>query len=115
MAPPTTTKALVLEKSAEDKSPIYHDARIVERPIPVLRDSQILVQMGAVAFNHRDVGILIILYPTRYALSVLAMASQESVSWSFTWISAWSRWCRQVRLPFENFRRPIFHRSRNGD
>lgn len=54
---PTTTKALVLEKSAEDKSPIYHDARIVERPIPPLKGSEILVRMEAVAFNHRDVGI----------------------------------------------------------
>lgn len=60
MASPTTTKALVLEKSTEDKSPIYHDACIIDRPIPPLKGSEILVRMEAVAFNHRDVGTLIL-------------------------------------------------------
>ena len=55
---PTTTKALVLEKSAEDKAIIYHDARIVEFPVPPLKDSEVLVRIEAVAFNHRDVGSL---------------------------------------------------------
>jgi hypothetical protein len=104
MPSPTTTKALVLEKSAEDKSPIYHDARIVERTIPSLKGSEILVQMGAVAFNHRDVGTLI-LYQDCCASLVLAMASQESVSWRFTRLSARSRWCRQVVVLFENINR----------
>ncbi|KAF8495376.1 hypothetical protein JB92DRAFT_2796305 [Gautieria morchelliformis] len=68
---PTTTRALILEKSAEDKSPIYHDARIVERPIPPLHGSQILVQIEAAAFNHRDLWIRKNLYPGLLLGSVL--------------------------------------------
>ncbi|KIJ44254.1 hypothetical protein M422DRAFT_779362 [Sphaerobolus stellatus SS14] len=51
---PATTRALVVEQSPEERSPAYHDAKIVERPIPKLKDSEVLVKMGALAFNHRD-------------------------------------------------------------
>ena len=34
----------------------YHGAVLETRPIPSLEDGEILVKMGAVAFNHRDVG-----------------------------------------------------------
>ncbi|KAF8584108.1 NAD(P)-binding protein [Ramaria rubella] len=60
---PNTTKALVLERSTDRKFPIFHNARIVQRPIPPLKDSEVLVQMGAVAFNHRDLWLRKNQYP----------------------------------------------------
>jgi len=57
ITPPSTTKALVLQKSAEDKSPVYHDICIEDRPISALKDQEVLVRIGAVAFNHRDLWI----------------------------------------------------------
>lgn len=82
----------MLEKSAEDKTPVYHNVRIVERPILPLKGSEVLVRMEAVAFNHRDVGTCSVLEWLH--IFVLVMASQGSISWYFTRFSAWSRWCR---------------------
>ena len=58
---PKETRTLVLKKSPADRKPLYHDAVIEKRPMPTLQRGQILVKMGAVAFNHRDVGILLAL------------------------------------------------------
>lgn len=52
---PNATRVLVLEKSSEERTPVYHDAIIQERPIPELKDSEVLVRIGAVSLNHRDV------------------------------------------------------------
>lgn len=54
---PKETRALVVKKSPAERKPLYHDAVIEKRPIPVLQRGQVLVKMGAVAFNHRDVSI----------------------------------------------------------
>ncbi|KAF9159626.1 hypothetical protein DFQ26_006329 [Actinomortierella ambigua] len=49
-------KAIVLEK--KDSTPLYHDARLTEVPVPTpTEDGQALVKMDAVAFNHREVWI----------------------------------------------------------
>ena len=55
---PKETRALVLKKSLAERKPLYHDAVIEKRAIPTLKHGQVLVKMGAVAFNHRDVSIL---------------------------------------------------------
>ncbi|KAJ6539836.1 NAD(P)-binding protein [Mycena vulgaris] len=65
MAPslPRTTKALVLQKSPAARKPLYHDAIVQEQPIPALKPGEVLVKMGAVAFNHRELWIRKGLYP----------------------------------------------------
>lgn len=55
---PKETRALVVSKSLAETKPLYHDAMVEKRPIPTLQRGQVLVKMGAVAFNHRDVSIL---------------------------------------------------------
>ena len=52
---PWTTRALVVQKDAQERKPVYHDTEVVERPIPSLKQGEILVKIGAAAFNHRDV------------------------------------------------------------
>ncbi|KAF8516950.1 hypothetical protein BU17DRAFT_76542 [Hysterangium stoloniferum] len=63
---PTTTRAVVLKKSTKDKSPqaVYHDACIVQLPIPPLKDSEVLVRIEAAAYNHRDLWIRKGQYPS---------------------------------------------------
>lgn len=51
---PNITKAVVLRASAN--APSYHDVVIESRPVPPLKAGQLLLKMGAVALNHRDVG-----------------------------------------------------------
>ncbi|KIJ61516.1 hypothetical protein HYDPIDRAFT_115660 [Hydnomerulius pinastri MD-312] len=60
---PKQTRALVVKKSPADRKPLYHDAVIEERPIPTLKRGQVLVKMGAVSFNHRDLWIRFGQYP----------------------------------------------------
>jgi len=54
---PATTRTLVLQKAAQEQSPLYHDVVIEECPVPALTDQEVLIQIVAVAFNHRDVHI----------------------------------------------------------
>ncbi|GLB34498.1 putative zinc-binding dehydrogenase [Lyophyllum shimeji] len=51
------TKALTVGKSPAQRKPLYHDAVLTERPLPLLKEGEILVRIGAAAFNHRDVWI----------------------------------------------------------
>ncbi|THU80563.1 NAD-P-binding protein [Dendrothele bispora CBS 962.96] len=61
---PQLTKAIIVQKSTAPRGqPVYHDAVLESRPIPALKSGEILVKMGAVAFNHRDVWIRKGLYP----------------------------------------------------
>ncbi|KAJ7926262.1 hypothetical protein B0H13DRAFT_1973244 [Mycena leptocephala] len=60
---PRTTKALVLQKSPAGRKPLFHDAVVQEQSIPALKPGEILVKMGAVAFNHRDLWMRKGLYP----------------------------------------------------
>lgn len=56
---PKETRALVVKRSPPERKPVYHDAVVEKYPIPALGEGQVLVKMGAVAFNHRDVCILL--------------------------------------------------------
>ncbi|KAF7364142.1 putative zinc-type alcohol dehydrogenase-like protein YogA [Mycena sanguinolenta] len=60
---PRTTKALVLRKSPPGRTPLFHDAVVQEQAIPPLKPGEVLVKMGAVAFNHRDLWIRKGMYP----------------------------------------------------
>jgi NADPH:quinone reductase-like Zn-dependent oxidoreductase len=56
MALPTITKALVLRKVKKQPfKPVYHNAVVETQPIPALEEGQVLVKIGAAAFNHREV------------------------------------------------------------
>lgn len=53
---PKSTKALVLKNPALQRKPVYHDAVVEERPISIaLKPGEVLVRIGAAAFNHREV------------------------------------------------------------
>ncbi|KAK7043234.1 hypothetical protein VNI00_008588 [Paramarasmius palmivorus] len=61
---PRATRAIVVQKREGTSSgETYHGAVLETRPIPSLEDGEILVKMGAVAFNHRDIWIRKGLYP----------------------------------------------------
>ena len=52
---PKFTKALTIQPAATKIKPVYHEAVLDERPLPPLKKGQVLVRIGAAAFNHRDV------------------------------------------------------------
>lgn len=56
--PPRSVKALILKRGPPERKPVYHDALLEDKPIPALKQGQILVKMGAVAYNHRDVSMI---------------------------------------------------------
>ena len=58
MTIPKETRTLVLKRSTTERKPVYHDAVVEKRPIPALQSGQVLVKMGAVALNRRDVCII---------------------------------------------------------
>ncbi|EGN95835.1 hypothetical protein SERLA73DRAFT_155109 [Serpula lacrymans var. lacrymans S7.3] len=60
---PQSTKTIVLKKSPEGRSPVYHDAVLEERPIPALKPEEVLVKIGAVSFNRRELWIRLGQYP----------------------------------------------------
>ena len=55
---PVSTKVITVRESPKDRKPRYHDAPLEHRAIPPLQKGQVLVKIGAAAFNHRDVGIV---------------------------------------------------------
>ncbi|KAF9584199.1 hypothetical protein BGW38_007251 [Lunasporangiospora selenospora] len=63
-------KAIVIEKA--DRTPVYNDARLVQIPRPELaEDGQALVEVQAIALNHREVWIRKGQYPGIILGSVL--------------------------------------------
>lgn len=52
---PTSTKVITVRESPKDRKPRYHDAALEHRAVPSLQKGQVLVKIGAAAFNHRDV------------------------------------------------------------
>jgi NADPH:quinone reductase-like Zn-dependent oxidoreductase len=52
---PNFTKALTLQPAATKLKPVYHEAVLEDRPLPPLKKGEVLVRIGAAAFNHRDV------------------------------------------------------------
>jgi NADPH:quinone reductase-like Zn-dependent oxidoreductase len=60
---PRSTKALILrEVKTTAQGQLYHDVSLEERPLPELKAGEVLVKMGAVAFNRRDVRALVGFY-----------------------------------------------------
>lgn len=59
---------LVVKKSPSERKPVYHDAVLERHPISALQEGQILVKMGAVAFNRKDVRTLSIIILSRTGL-----------------------------------------------
>lgn len=53
---PRSMRALVLKRGPPERKPVYHDALLEDKPIPVLKQGQVLVKIGAAAYNHREVG-----------------------------------------------------------
>ncbi|KAG1827428.1 uncharacterized protein BJ212DRAFT_1565534 [Suillus subaureus] len=60
---PESTRALVIKKCSAEAKPIYHDAVLETRPLQQLKQGEVLVKMGAVSFNHRDLWIRLGQYP----------------------------------------------------
>jgi NADPH:quinone reductase-like Zn-dependent oxidoreductase len=53
---PSSFQALVLQNQREQQNKsLYHDVRLVERPILALKPGEILVKINAAGFNHREV------------------------------------------------------------
>lgn len=52
---PESTRALVIKKCSAEATPVYHHAVLETRPLQQLKQGEVLVKMGAVSFNHRDV------------------------------------------------------------
>lgn len=46
---------MVLKRGPPERKPVFHDAVIEDKPIPALKQGQVLVRIGAAAYNHRDV------------------------------------------------------------
>ncbi|KXN92663.1 hypothetical protein AN958_11764 [Leucoagaricus sp. SymC.cos] len=63
MSLPKTTKALILQRSKGQKKPFHDDVALVEKPIQLLKEGEVLVETAAAAFNHREVWIRKRLYP----------------------------------------------------
>ncbi|KAG6911397.1 hypothetical protein DXG01_016494 [Tephrocybe rancida] len=57
MSLPRFTKSLTVKKSPTNKAPVYHGAVIEQNLIPSLKRGELLVKIGAAAFNHRDLWI----------------------------------------------------------
>ncbi|KAJ3533647.1 hypothetical protein NM688_g7252 [Phlebia brevispora] len=54
---PRVSRAVLLKRSPPERKPVYHDIVIEERPIPALKQGEVLVKIGAAAYNHRDLWI----------------------------------------------------------
>ncbi|KAG7098313.1 hypothetical protein E1B28_000274 [Marasmius oreades] len=63
VVPPQVTKAVVVRKSTGSPPKLIYDAVLETRPLRQLEEGEVLVKVGAVAFNHRDVWIRKGLYP----------------------------------------------------
>ncbi|KAG2106766.1 uncharacterized protein F5147DRAFT_746199 [Suillus discolor] len=60
---PESTRALVIKKCSAEATPVYHHAVLETRPLQQLKQGEVLVKMGAVSFNHRDLWIRLGQYP----------------------------------------------------
>ncbi|CAA7271074.1 unnamed protein product [Cyclocybe aegerita] len=60
---PSHTRTFTIQKAKSPKKPVYHDAILTEQPIQHPEDGQVLVKMGAVAFNHKDLWQRMGMYP----------------------------------------------------
>ncbi|KAF9517984.1 hypothetical protein BS47DRAFT_1482931 [Hydnum rufescens UP504] len=68
---PSHTKALVLAKAPSPSSGHVYDAVIETRPVPALKDGEVLVRMAAAGFNHKELWQRDNQYPNTTVGSVL--------------------------------------------
>lgn len=100
---PRTTKALVVQKASQQGSTLYHDAVLQDRPIPALTSGQVLVKMGAVAFNHRDVRFV---HNQQRRLRALYNCKVVDTKRPIPWNCLWERiWCRRRRSARAQYKR----------
>jgi len=52
---PTNTKAIIIEESKVPRTPLYHDASLIDRPLSPPKPGEVVVKIEAVGFNHKDV------------------------------------------------------------
>ncbi|KIM48515.1 hypothetical protein M413DRAFT_437742 [Hebeloma cylindrosporum] len=52
---PTNTKVIVIQESKVPQKPLYHDARLIDRPLSPPKPGEVVVKMTVVGFNHKDV------------------------------------------------------------
>lgn len=57
---PSTTRALVLNKAPGAAAGTINDTTVKDRPVPQLKDGEVLVKIFAAAFNHREVRLHVI-------------------------------------------------------
>ncbi|KAF8967307.1 hypothetical protein BDZ97DRAFT_1804430 [Flammula alnicola] len=60
---PKSTRALIVQELKVPRKPLYHDATLIERPLSPPKPGEVLVKIGAVGFNHKDVWIRMGQYP----------------------------------------------------
>jgi len=54
---PQRCKAIVLRKAVDQSGPYRFDAVLEERDVQPLKDGQVLVEIEAAGFNHKEVGL----------------------------------------------------------
>lgn len=86
---PTSSRVITVRESPKDHKPRYHDAALENRAVPPLQKGQVLVKIGAAAFNHRDVGTVAladVVSPVYICEPVgLGLDPQGHVSWHYLW------------------------------
>ena len=74
-----------MQKPSDPRKPVYHNVRIVEKSLPVLKPGEALVRINAAGFNHREVCAGCADYMDTNVMEcdfyfVLALDSQRSIS-----------------------------------
>ena len=77
---PQETRAVVVKQSAPDRIPLRHDAALITKPIPPLKDGEVLIKMTAAAFNHREVD----LYLLSLAVHIYRCLYSCGLEWGYT-------------------------------
>ena len=52
---PMYTKALTVQKATVPSKLTYHDAVLTKQPLSPPKPGEVVVKLGAVGFNHKDV------------------------------------------------------------
>ncbi|KAH9811797.1 hypothetical protein DFH28DRAFT_900215 [Melampsora americana] len=68
---PSTHKAIVLQTSSSNKTPIWHQASILDQPLGLPRKDELTIKIISFSFNHRDLWIRKGLYPKIQSPSIL--------------------------------------------
>ncbi|KAF8163758.1 hypothetical protein B0H34DRAFT_837831 [Crassisporium funariophilum] len=60
---PKYARAVTIQEATISRKPLYHDAVLKERPISIPKPGEVVIKIGAVGFNHKDVWIRMGQYP----------------------------------------------------